>query len=139
MYGSQWRDRLPRFSPYRRPALLCQTMRQTAKPAHDAACCDNRRTVLTFSTAALPPTGRRYDSCIARFPNRSPGDPETVTLTALLWLLLPLLAVVALIDLATMSTERRVRLLRTAGLSQSAIAARLGCSRYRVRVALAVA
>jgi hypothetical protein len=56
-----------------------------------------------------------------------------------LWLLLPLLAVVALIDLATMSTERRVRLLRTAGLSQSAIAARLGCSRYRVRVALAVA
>ena len=71
--------------------------------------------------------------------NRSPGDPETVTLTALLGLLLPLLAVVALIDLATMSTERRVRLLRTAGLSQSAIAARLGCSRYRVRVALAAA
>ena len=60
-----------------------------------------------------------------------------MTLTALLWLLLPLLAVVALIDLATMSTERRVRLLRSAGLSQSAIAARLGCSRYRVRLALA--
>ena len=71
--------------------------------------------------------------------NRSPGDPELMTLTALLWLLLPLLAVVALIDLATMSTARRVRLLRTAGLSQTAIAARLGCSRYRVRVALAVA
>jgi transcriptional regulator len=38
-----------------------------------------------------------------------------------------------------MSTERRVRLLRNAGLSQSSIAARLGCSRYRVRLALAVA
>jgi hypothetical protein len=71
--------------------------------------------------------------------NRSPGDLRKMTLTALLWLLLPLLAVVALIDLATMSQARRVRLLRTAGLSQTAIAARLGCSRYRVRVALAVA
>jgi hypothetical protein len=114
-------------------------MRQTAKLAHGAACCDNWQTVLSFSTAALLPTGRRYHSRIARFSNRSPGDPQTMTLTALLWLLLPLLAVVALIDLATMSTERRVRLLRTAGLSQSAIAARLGCSRYRVRLALAVA
>ena len=60
-----------------------------------------------------------------------------MTLAALLWLLLPLLAVVALVDLATMSQPRRIRLLRTAGLSQSAIAARLGCSRYRVRQALA--
>jgi len=114
-------------------------MRQTAKPAQNAACCANCQTVLTFSTATLPPTGRRYHSHIARLSNRSPGDPETVTLTALLWLLLPLLAVVALVDLATMSQPRRVRLLRTAGLSQSAIAARLGCSRYRVRLALAVA
>jgi cytochrome c-type biogenesis protein CcmH/NrfF len=81
--------------------------------------------------------GRRYDCSIARNSNRSPGDPVTMTLTALLWLLLPLLAVVALIDLATMSQARRVRLLRNAGLSQSAIAARLGCSRYRVRLALA--
>jgi cytochrome c-type biogenesis protein CcmH/NrfF len=81
--------------------------------------------------------GRRYNCCIARFSNRIPGDPRKMTLTALLWLLLPLLAVVALVDLATMSTERRVRLLRTAGMSQTAIAARLGCSRYRVRVALA--
>ena len=65
--------------------------------------------------------------------------PKTMTLTALLWLLLPLLAVAALIDFATMSRERRVRMLRRAGLSQSAIAARLGCSRYRVRVALSAA
>jgi hypothetical protein len=60
-----------------------------------------------------------------------------VTLSVFLWLLLPLLFVVALIDLATMSQSRRIQTLRTAGLSQSAIAARLGCSRYRVRQALA--
>ena len=65
--------------------------------------------------------------------------PKTMTITAVLWLLLPLLAVAALIDLATMSQERRVRMLRRAGLSQSAIAARLGCSRYRVRLALSAA
>jgi len=59
-----------------------------------------------------------------------------MTLTVFFWLLLPLLFVAALIDLATMSQTRRVRVLRSAGLSQSAIAARLGCSRYRVRLAL---
>jgi len=46
-----------------------------------------------------------------------------VTLSLLFWLLLPLLFVVAVIDCATMSQPRRVRLLRSAGLSQSAIAA----------------
>lgn len=60
-----------------------------------------------------------------------------MTLSVLLWLLLPLLFVAALVDLATMSQSRRVRVLRSAGLSQSAIAARLGCSRYRVRLCLA--
>jgi hypothetical protein len=60
-----------------------------------------------------------------------------MTLSVFLWLLLPLLAVVAVLDLATMSTDRRVRLLRTAGLSQLAIAQRLGVTRYRVRQALA--
>lgn len=69
-------------------------------------------------------------------PQSQRVTPKTMTLTALLWLLLPLLAVAALIDLVTMSQERRVRMLRRAGLSQSAIAARLGCSRYRVRIAL---
>jgi hypothetical protein len=53
------------------------------------------------------------------------------------WLLLPLLAVVLLIDLATMGTERRAQMLRRSGLSQAAIAQRLGVSRYRVRLALA--
>jgi hypothetical protein len=55
------------------------------------------------------------------------------------WLLLPLLALVLLIDLATMGTERRAQMLRRSGsgLSQAAIAQRLGISRYRVRLALA--
>ena len=60
-----------------------------------------------------------------------------MTLSLLFWLLLPLLFVVAVIDCATMSQPRRVRLLRSAGLSQSAIADRLGISRHRVRTALA--
>ena len=53
------------------------------------------------------------------------------------WLLLPLLALVLLIDLSTMGTERRAQMLRRSGLSQAAIAQRLGISRYRVRLALA--
>jgi hypothetical protein len=60
-----------------------------------------------------------------------------MTLSFIWWGLLPLLLIVALIDLATMSTERRVRMLRRAGMTQAAIADRLGCSRYRVRQALA--
>lgn len=62
-----------------------------------------------------------------------------MTLTVFFWLLLPLLAVAALVDLATMGQDRRIRLLRRAGLTQSAIASQLGCSRYRVRVALSAA
>jgi hypothetical protein len=60
-----------------------------------------------------------------------------MTFTLFVWLLLPLLAVVLLIDLATMSTERRAQMLRRSGLSQAAIAQRLGVTRYRVRLALA--
>lgn len=71
--------------------------------------------------------------------NRSPISIRTVTLSFLFWGLLPLLLLVAVIDLATMSRERRVRLLRRSGLSQAAIADRLGISRYRVRLALATA
>jgi hypothetical protein len=37
----------------------------------------------------------------------------------LVWLLLPLLALVLLIDLATMGTERRAQMLRRSGLSQA--------------------
>jgi len=60
-----------------------------------------------------------------------------VTLSFFVWLLLPLLALVALVDLATMSPERRAQMLRRAGLTQAAIAQRLGVSRYRVRLLLA--
>lgn len=60
-----------------------------------------------------------------------------MTFSFLTALLLPLLLIVALIDLATMSTDRRVRMLQRMGHSQRAIAARLGVTRYRVRLALA--
>jgi transcriptional regulator len=60
-----------------------------------------------------------------------------MTLSTLLWLIAPLLLLIALVDLATMSQPRRVQLLRRSGLSQAAIADRLQISRYRVRQALA--
>ena len=63
--------------------------------------------------------------------------PRSVTFTLFVWLLLPLLALVLLVDLATMGTERRAQMLRRSGLSQAAIAQRLGVTRYRVRLALA--
>ena len=46
------------------------------------------------------------------------------------------LAVVAVVDLLTMSQPRRVRMLSRNGLSQRAIASRLGITRHRVRMAL---
>ena len=48
-----------------------------------------------------------------------------------------LLTVVAVVDLLTMSQDRRVRMLSRAGHSQRAIAFRLNLSRYRVRQCLA--
>jgi predicted transcriptional regulator len=59
------------------------------------------------------------------------------TLSLLFWLLVPLLVVVAIIDLTTASESRRARILRRDGLSQQAIANRLGVSRYKVRLYLA--
>jgi len=47
------------------------------------------------------------------------------------------LAIIAAIDLLTMSQDRRVRMLSRSGLSQRAIASRLNVSRYRVRQCLA--
>jgi hypothetical protein len=55
----------------------------------------------------------------------------------ILWILLPLLLAVAVVDLLTMSPARRAQMLRRAGMTQAAIATRLGCSRYRVRQYLA--
>jgi hypothetical protein len=57
--------------------------------------------------------------------------------TFFFFVFLPLLVAIALIDLATMGPERRARLWRRSGLSQVAIAQRLGVSRYRVRKYLA--
>lgn len=61
----------------------------------------------------------------------------TATFLVIWKLLLPLLVLVALIDWLTASTERRVLVLRRAGLSQRQIADRLNLTRYRVRQALA--
>ena len=50
---------------------------------------------------------------------------------------LPLLVAVALIDLATMGPQRRALLWRRSGMSQAAIASKMGITRYRVRKYLA--
>jgi hypothetical protein len=61
----------------------------------------------------------------------------TATLLVIWKLLLPLLFLVAVIDWLTASDDRRIRVLRSTGLSQRQIADRLNLSRYRVRQALA--
>ncbi len=48
------------------------------------------------------------------------------------------LVLIAVLDLLTMSQERRIRLHHTQGLSQQSIADRLGISRYQVRKALSL-
>jgi DNA-directed RNA polymerase specialized sigma24 family protein len=62
-----------------------------------------------------------------------------LTTTALvLWKLIAVILVLfAVVDLLTMSQERKIRLHHGQGLSQESIAARLGISRYQVRQALA--
>ena len=60
----------------------------------------------------------------------------TTFLLAIWKLFLPLLFLVAVIDWLTASTDRRVRLLRTSGMTQRQIAQRLNLSTYRVRKAL---
>lgn len=55
----------------------------------------------------------------------------------ILWLLLPLLLVVAVILWLTESREQRIRRWRAAGMSQRSIAERLGVSTYQIRKALA--
>jgi DNA-binding CsgD family transcriptional regulator len=56
---------------------------------------------------------------------------------ALLWVLTPLLIVLAVIAWATETKRDRARRWRRQGLSQARIAERLGCSRWRVRQLLA--
>jgi DNA-binding CsgD family transcriptional regulator len=52
---------------------------------------------------------------------------------ALLWVLTPLLIILAVIAWATETNRDRARRWRRQGLSQQRIAERLGCSRWRVR------
>ena len=68
----------------------------------------------------------------------SPQAPEMISVlfAAIFKVALPLLVIIALIDHLTMSQPRRVRRLARRGLSQRAIASRLGITRYRVRLAL---
>jgi DNA-binding CsgD family transcriptional regulator len=56
---------------------------------------------------------------------------------ALLWVLTPILIVLAVIAWATETNRDRARRWRRQGLSQARIAERLGCSRWRVRRMLA--
>jgi DNA-binding CsgD family transcriptional regulator len=57
----------------------------------------------------------------------------TTIACALLWVLTPLLIVLAVIAWATESNRDRARRWKRQGLSQQRIADRLGCSRWRVR------
>ena len=56
---------------------------------------------------------------------------------ALLWVLTPLLIILAVIAWATETKRDRARRWRRQGLSQQRIADRLGCSRWRARQLLA--
>ena len=60
-----------------------------------------------------------------------------MTLATLLWLIIPVLVLIAIVDLTTASPARRARIWRQSGLSQRAISDRMGVSRYRVRCYLA--
>jgi len=68
----------------------------------------------------------------------SPQNPQMISfsLAAIFKVAFLLLAVVAVVDLLTMSQPRRVRMLSRSGLSQRAIARRLKISRHRVHAAL---
>lgn len=61
----------------------------------------------------------------------------SLSLAAIFKVAFLLLAIVAVVDLLTMSQERRVRMLSRAGHSQRQIASRLQITRYRVRHCLA--
>jgi len=60
----------------------------------------------------------------------------SLSLAAIFKVAFLLLAVVAVVDLLTMSQDRRVRMLSRCGHSQRSIASRLQITRYRVRQCL---
>jgi hypothetical protein len=53
------------------------------------------------------------------------------------WLLLPLIVLVGVVYWVTETRPQRIRRWRSEGMTQKAIAERLGCSLYQVRKALA--
>jgi DNA invertase Pin-like site-specific DNA recombinase len=56
---------------------------------------------------------------------------------ALVWkFALPLILIIAVVDVLTQSQPQRIRRLYSSGISQRSIASRLGVSRYQVRMAL---
>lgn len=52
------------------------------------------------------------------------------------WLLLPLIVLIGILNWITETRPQRIRRWRAEGISQKAIAQRLGCSVYQVRKAL---
>ena len=60
----------------------------------------------------------------------------SLSLAAMFKVAILLLAVVAVVDLLTMSQDRRVRMLSRCGHSQRRIASRLNITRHRVRQCL---
>jgi hypothetical protein len=60
----------------------------------------------------------------------------SLSLAAIFKVAFLLLAIIAAVDLLTMSQDRRVRMLSRCGHSQRRIASRLNITRYRVRLAL---
>lgn len=60
----------------------------------------------------------------------------SLSLAAIFKVAFLLLAIIAAVDLLTMSQDRRVRTLSRCGHSQRSIAVRLNITRYRVRLAL---
>ena len=61
----------------------------------------------------------------------------SLSLAAIFKVAFLLLSIVAVVDLLTMSQDRRVRMLSRCGHSQRRIASRLQITRYRVRQCLA--
>jgi DNA invertase Pin-like site-specific DNA recombinase len=63
--------------------------------------------------------------------------PMISLMFALVWkFALPLILIIAVVDVLTQSQPQRIRRLYRSGLSQRSIASRLGVSRYQVRMAL---
>ena len=127
---------LPRCAPtVALPARACQRSAASNRITAPHAVPIDAPVQLSARLLATP-TPRGKNGCKRGFQSH-PRASEAMTLSLIWWGLLPLLLLVAVVDLLTMSQPRRVQLLRRSGMTQAAIADRLGISRYRVRQALA--